>query len=175
MSPAETNQANAKHSTGPKTKAGKKKSSLNALRHGLTAQLVVMPTEDVDAYVRHLASFNDEYRPVGATESQLVRALADASWRLNRVVALEAHLLASPSDDPYKALATLSLHSQRLSRQFEKTVAQLRGLQQTRRAQEKHDPPPNDGFVFSKPQTAPRPAAPVPTFLNVTGASPGRY
>lgn len=33
---AEINRANAQHSTGPKTEAGKKQSSLNALRQGLT-------------------------------------------------------------------------------------------------------------------------------------------
>ncbi len=69
-----------------------------------------------------------------------------------------------------KALASLSLHSQRLSRQFERTVAQLRDLQQTRRTEEKQaldnvldimelykskgEPyhPSEDGFVFSEAQ-----------------------
>ena len=64
------------------------------------------------------------------------------------------------------------MHSQRLSRQFERTVMQLRDLQETRRAQEKHDlnnlldimemiestgetyDPSADGFVFSEPQIA---------------------
>ena len=44
------NRANARHSTGPKTEVGKKQSSLNALRHGLTGQIVVMPYEDLLAY-----------------------------------------------------------------------------------------------------------------------------
>jgi hypothetical protein len=190
----QTNKENAKHSTGPKTKAGKQRSSLNALRHGLTGQLVVMPTEDLEAYQRHLKSFADEYHPKGATEAHLVQSLADASWRLNRVAILEANLLtlaAAREPNPVanapgqvqdalaivaslesqsKALANLSLHSQRLSRQFEKTVAQLRDLQKVRRAQEKHDlnelldlmelseekgepySPAEDGFVFSESQ-----------------------
>ena len=50
---AEINRENAQHSTGPKTEAGKKQSSLNALRHGLTGQIVVMPTEDLAAYQLH--------------------------------------------------------------------------------------------------------------------------
>src|ERR1700681_2096456 len=90
---AQINQANAQHSTGPKSAEGKKKSSLNALRHGLTGQLVVMPTEDLQAYQRHLDSLTGEYDPQGATESLLVQALADVSWRLNRVAALETNLL----------------------------------------------------------------------------------
>ncbi len=129
------NQANAQHSTGPKTTEGKQRSSLNALRHGLTGQIVVMPTEDPGAYRSHVNSFTGEYDPEGATEAHLVQALADASWRLNRVVALEANLLAAD----FKALANLSLHSQRLSRQFERTVAQLRDLQKIRRSKETHD------------------------------------
>ncbi len=45
-----SNQENAKHSTGPKTEAGKLNSKLNATRHGLTGQTVVLPTEDAHAY-----------------------------------------------------------------------------------------------------------------------------
>src|ERR1700722_5727817 len=84
MTPTRTeiNQANSQHSTGPKTAAGKQRSSLNALRHGLTGQLVVMPTEDLYAYQDHVKSFTDEYHPEGATEAQLVQALADTSWRM---------------------------------------------------------------------------------------------
>src|SRR5271163_1840785 len=152
----EINRANAQHSTGPKTAEGKQKSSLNALRHGLTGQIVVMPTEDLAAYQLHLKSFAEEYHPSGATEANLVQALADCSWRLNRVAALETNLLTlgiantgSAVDDAMsivaslesqsKALSNLSLHTQRLSRQFERTVNQLRDLQKIRRAQENHD------------------------------------
>jgi hypothetical protein len=183
----EINRANAQHSTGPKTEAGKQKSSLNALRHGLTGQIVVMPTEDLQAYQLHLKSFTEEYNPQGATESNLVQALADASWRLNRVAALESNVLilgitqegdpiqgalsiAAALESQSKALANLSMHSQRLSRQFERTVTQLRALQEIRLAKEKHDlyglldimemvestgetyDPSSDGFVFSQPQ-----------------------
>jgi cysteinyl-tRNA synthetase len=138
-----------------------------------------MPTEDLQAYQRHLDSRTGEYDPQGATESLLVQALADVSWRLNRVAALETNLLTltyapaglvSAIAAQSKALANLSLHSQRLSRQFERTVAQLRELQQTRQAQEKLDvdnfldvvemfeskgetyDPSDDGFVFSQSQ-----------------------
>jgi hypothetical protein len=165
------NRANAQHSTGPKTEAGKQRSSLNALRHGLTSQIVVMPTEELEAYQLHLKSFTEEYDPLGATESNLVQALADASWRLNRVVALETNLLMQGDlESQSKALANLSMHSQRLSRQFERTVTQLRALQEIRLAKEESDlsdlldimemvestgetyDPSADGFVFSQPQ-----------------------
>jgi hypothetical protein len=169
----EINQANAQHSTGPKTVAGKQQSSLNALKHGLTGQLVVMPTEDLALYESHKKSLFNEYRPQGATEILLVQALADVSWRLSRVAAFETNLLTSTAvevEAQTRALANLSLHSQRLSRQFEKTVAQLRDLQAPRRFQEERDldrllditemyeergetyDPSEDGFVFTQTQ-----------------------
>jgi hypothetical protein len=150
---SEINRANAQHSTGPRTEAGKQKSALNALRHGLTGQIVVMPTDDLEAYRRHLDSFTTEYKPEGATEQQLTQSLADTSWRLNRVAALESNVLSlgmGNSGDPIqnamniaeslesqtKALANLSMHTQRLSRQFERTVNQLRELQRVRKEKE---------------------------------------
>src|SRR6202162_2836468 len=141
---AEINRANSQHSTGPTTEAGKQRSSLNSLRHGLTSRIVVMPTEDLEAYESHKKSFTDEYNPQGATEAHLVQSLADTSWRLNRVAAIEANVLkfatmvVMPENDA-KALANLSLHSQRLARQFERTVTQLRDLQKTRQAQQQQD------------------------------------
>src|SRR6204780_4171391 len=184
---AEINRANAQHSTGPKTESGKKQSSLNALRHGLTGQIVVMPSEDLQAYQLHLKSFTDEYHPQGATEANLVQALADASWRLNRVAALETNVLilgitrecdpiagalaiASALETQSKALANLSMHSQRLSPRFERTALHPRELQETRRSQEKRElnslldimemcesrgetyNPSEHGFVFSDQQ-----------------------
>ena len=144
-STSEINRANAEHSTGPVTEAGKQRSSQNALRHGLTAQTVVLPQEDIEAYQSQLKSFTAEYHPKGATECNLVQALADATWRLNRIPTLEASLLSVAPDDDLtgtallaflerqaKALAVFSTHSQRLSRQIEKTLAQLKDIQGTR-------------------------------------------
>jgi hypothetical protein len=39
----EANRRNAQQSTGPRSEIGKKTSSLNALRHGLTSRIVVLP------------------------------------------------------------------------------------------------------------------------------------
>jgi hypothetical protein len=173
--PAATNRANSQHSTGPKTAEGKQRSSRNALRHGLTSQIAVMPTEDLDLYESHKKSFVDEYKPQGATEQHLVQSLADISWRQNRIAAIESNLLkfstmvVMPENDT-RNLINLSLHSQRLARQFERTVAQLRDLQKARVALQRQNletvleivdlyqskgetyDPSEDGFVFSPAQ-----------------------
>jgi hypothetical protein len=129
-----TNRANSQHSTGPRTKPGKQRSSLNALRHGLTARTAVLPTEDPAAYQRHIQQFLDEYAPATATETQLVHEIANTAWRLNRIPFLEAELLSrNPSPQTLiPQLATLGLHGSRLSRQFQKALDQLRDIQEER-------------------------------------------
>ena len=132
---AATNRANAKLSTGPRTESGKQRSSLNALRHGLTAQTAVLPNEDPETYQRHIQQFLDEYAPATPTETQLVHEIANTAWRLNRIPFLEAELLSqNPSPQTLiPQLATLGLHGSRLSRQFQKAVEQLRDIQDERR------------------------------------------
>src|SRR5260370_14349874 len=76
---AAINRANAQKSTGPRTETGKQRSKLNALRHGLTGQTVVLPAEDHSAYQCHSQSFLHEYQPKGATETQLVQSLIHPS------------------------------------------------------------------------------------------------
>jgi hypothetical protein len=167
---AAINRANSQHSTGPRTEAGKQRSALNALSHGLTCRTAVLPSEDPAAYEQHRRQFLEEYRPATPTETQLVHELADTSWRLNRIPLLEADLLSrAQSPAPaVAALATLGLHGQRLSRQFHKTLEHLREIQLERRQREhkelkdaaaivqfhKHKglpyDPAQDGFVFSK-------------------------
>ena len=177
------NRANALLSTGPRTAAGKQRSSQNALSHGLTSRSPVLATEDPAAYQLHSRQFSDEYQPATPTETQLTQELADTSWRLNRIPALEAALLdraaSPPTDqaaidfdivDAHRALATLGMHSQRLSRQFQKTLDMLREIQADRAERQRRElkdaaallelhkhkgvpwQPADHGFVFSKDQ-----------------------
>lgn len=149
---AAINRANSGHSTGPRTGAGKKRSSLNALSHGLTAQTAVLPSEDPAAFEQHCRQFFDEHQPATATETHLVQELADTSWRLKRIPLLEADILAraqspAPSPEPpafdivdaHRLLAGLGLHGARLSRQFQKALQQLREIQLDRRERQHQD------------------------------------
>jgi len=84
------NRANAKKSTGPKTEAGKRNSSRNALKHGLTAEAVVVGDEDPAKFEELRANFERDVQPETAIEHFLVERLAADSWRLLRVPAFEA-------------------------------------------------------------------------------------
>ncbi len=84
----EANRANAHFSSGPRTEAGKAKSSKNALKTGLTGQTVLLPGDDADAYSARLADYQKMYKPVGTREIEIVQALCDAWWRLTRIPSL---------------------------------------------------------------------------------------
>jgi len=90
----ESNRRNAQQSTGPRTEIGKKTSSLNALRHGLTSRIVVLPTEDLTAYKTFSEEFLADLTPETFAERQCAQTIIDTQWRLNRVRALEDGMLA---------------------------------------------------------------------------------
>jgi hypothetical protein len=155
------NRAKSQLSTGPKTPEGKAKSSLNAVKTALTGRTVLLPTDDAAAYQQHVDDFFKDLRPMGARECALVQLLADNSWRLDRVFALEMGLyalgrtqFANHFDDQAPALRSnlievhtfltyekqfrnLQVQFGRLCRQREKDTAELRQLQQERNTREK--------------------------------------
>jgi hypothetical protein len=88
-----SNRRNALKSTGPKTEEGKRRSSRNALRHGLTAETVIEPVEDPDDYTAFEASVTAEYDAETVIERELVLRLASLLWRLRRAGAIETGLM----------------------------------------------------------------------------------
>jgi hypothetical protein len=150
------NLANAQASTGPKSEEGKKRSSLNALKTGLTGRTILMPGDDVQAYQDHVCRFIDEFAPATAREEELVQSLADTRWRLLRIPALEANIYAlgqlefaekfSIEAGPVaagliqahtflayqKQFNNLAIQESRLCRSFEKEMAELKQLQAER-------------------------------------------
>jgi len=88
------NRANALRSTGPRTEQGKSASSLNPLNHGLASKQLVLPHESREDYEALHAAFGLDYNPATETESELVRRMADAWWRLQRAYRVENSFLA---------------------------------------------------------------------------------
>jgi hypothetical protein len=91
----EANRRNAQKSTGPRTDGGKRASSLNALKHGLTGQTLLMTPEESEAYEQFTGSIVRDLRPVGAMEAEIARSIADTRWRINRAAAIENNIFAS--------------------------------------------------------------------------------
>jgi hypothetical protein len=154
----EANRRNSTLSTGPTTPEGKRRASLNALRHGLTGQTVVLPSDDLAAYQSSCDEFHAELKPKGLIETKLVQTIADTHWRLDRIRALENNLFALAikeqeplSFDPVISsalsqaksldqrsdlLTRLSLYEQRLNRTLLQAHAELKALQRERAAAE---------------------------------------
>jgi hypothetical protein len=90
---------NGAKSHGPTTQAGKQRSSQNALKHGLTAQTLVLPSEDPADFQRLLDSYLQQLQPAGPVELDLVHEIVAAKWRLNRLDLIETQLLADSIAD----------------------------------------------------------------------------
>jgi hypothetical protein len=156
------NRANAELSTGPTSPEGKAKSSLNAVKTGLTGRTVLLPGEDAAIYQAHVASFFARCQPATEEERNLVQSLADTEWRLLRIPSLEMSIYAVgrlefaelyPNEDPavrtqlieakvflvyQRQLNNLSIQENRLRRQREKDTAALKKLQDDRKREERN-------------------------------------
>jgi len=91
----EANRLNALKSTGPRTEEGKRRSRSNAIRHGLTAETVIVGLEDREDYESFEATIIADYNPTTAVERELVLRLASVLWRLRRATGIETALFQS--------------------------------------------------------------------------------
>jgi hypothetical protein len=83
------NRANAARSTGPRTREGKARVAMNALRHGLAAHAPLLPGEEPDELEALAAAYQRDLRPRGALEEELVARIVGIAWRLRRVARAE--------------------------------------------------------------------------------------
>ena len=88
----DANRRNARKSTGPRTENGKRKVALNALKHGLLSQHVVLPNEDESEFIDFSRRLTSTLRPAGELEEMLVGAIAASAWRLRRLIRVERGL-----------------------------------------------------------------------------------
>src|SRR5919112_5147114 len=91
---AEANRQNALKSSGPKTPEGKAAVRLNALKHGLLSQEILLPGEDQEALRELSEHLRDELQPVGELESLIVDRIISAYWRLRRLGLVETGIFA---------------------------------------------------------------------------------
>jgi len=148
----DANRRNAQKSTGPTTPEGRAAVRHNALKHGLTAEILIPSIEDQSEFDRLCDAFETEYQPVGPTEESLLENLAAAKWRLSRAHKFETGFFLKRSIDlehesqDYRELPTngrlalivdldsagpdtlakISRYEARLERSFYKALTELR-------------------------------------------------
>jgi hypothetical protein len=175
-SPAQyaANRLNALLSPGPTSPQGRVRSSINALRHGLTARVVVLPTEDMNAYKAFSKEIADSLDAQTPVERQFAQTVADNQWRINRIRSIEdgmlgmghweaagnidtdhveIHAVMTASRafrDNSQAFVNLSIYEQRLHRSMKESLRQLKELQAERR--ENRQTEMDDAIRLSKAQ-----------------------
>ena len=90
----QANRRNALKSTGPKTPEEKAAVRLNANKHGLRSQKVLLPGEDEPALEELDENLRAELQPVGELENLLVDGIVAAHWRLRRLRRVETGIFA---------------------------------------------------------------------------------
>ncbi len=158
-SPAEyaANRLNAEKSQVLASPQGRVRSSMNALRHGLTARVVVLPSEDMAAYNAFSKEIVDSLDAQTPVERQFAQTVADNQWRINRIRSIEDSMLAMGHFEAAgdfdannaevhsamtaakafrahsQAFVNLSIYEQRLHRSMKDALRQLQELQTERR------------------------------------------
>ena len=88
-----SNRRNARRSTGPKTLTGKLASRMNAVRHGILSEEVVVRglriQEHPDEFKVLRERCWESLAPVGPVEEMLVDKIVTAQWRLRRALTAE--------------------------------------------------------------------------------------
>jgi len=85
----EANQKNARRSTGPRSVAGKRRSSQNATSHGIYCRDLVLPGESQAEFRAYRDAFLLRLSPQDVLELLIVDRIVGASWKLKRLQAAE--------------------------------------------------------------------------------------
>jgi hypothetical protein len=187
----EANRQNAQKSTGPKTEEGRAAVRLNGLKHGLTAQTLVLPGENEADFQDLLNSYTAEHEPVTPTENALVTQLVMATWRMRRLYHMEAGYyayklkalsdtgtrhnlddsgrLGMVADCSKDTLTTLNRQEARLERSFYKALQELQRLRAQRPAKMEKQTQKSDAPADPVGQV---PDLPCPTIIDIRTAAP---
>ena len=158
------NRINSQSSTGPSSPAGRKKVSMNAVKHNFCGQTCIIPEYEMEAYTKHFESFRKEFRPVGPSEEFLVQSLSEITWTTQQIRAMMASKISMPSEklhpdvgnapneavsdamlraiqliDMAPSLNTLSIYEARKMRLFLSTRKALVEMQAARKANEQEE------------------------------------
>jgi hypothetical protein len=90
---SETARINGAKSGGPKTAQGRAHSSMNAVKHGLTAKTLILPNENKDHFRELFTGYFDLFRPTNQKEIDMVSEIVAARWRLSRVWSYQTAVL----------------------------------------------------------------------------------
>jgi len=94
------NKENAQKSTGPSSEEGKRRSSMNAMTHGVFSRIPTLPGEDKEFFKAIEDDIYNTYKPQDAMEVMLVERITVAYFRQIRLREVEAaHIKINMSEE----------------------------------------------------------------------------
>jgi hypothetical protein len=178
------NTRNAQYRSGLKNDEGKRKSRMNALKHGMSANTVVLPYEDEVEYHELRAQLVESYAPANNQELMLVDQIAASYWRTMRSRAYEREMLSNQvktrkidnglppaincakddlatavvlTKEPQKSFGNYFRYDASIERSYYRAIAALERLQSRRTRQERQD----SGRTKEAPLTMASPSSPI--------------
>jgi hypothetical protein len=142
------NRANAQHSTGPQTPAGKQTVARNAVEHGLAGTFMILDWEIVAHFDTLVESLYAEHQPQTETERILVDRLAQHHWLAQRALTLQGECFAE--NGTATRLALYLRYQTTHERAFSRCLADLRQLRAARQRAEKEQHARAIGFASQK-------------------------
>jgi hypothetical protein len=88
------NLANALKSTGPKSPEGKQRTRLNAVKHGFTSQVLVLPENEHKALLEFRELHLEVLSPVDAAQRILADEIVDLRYRVRRMGGFESTIIS---------------------------------------------------------------------------------
>lgn len=119
----EANRLRAANSTGPRTPEGKARSSMNALKHGMFAETLLLPNENNRLLDEISRQFYEDFPPANMDERMCLEQMIFAQWRLLRV-ARSRMPDADWDTDLARSLGQSKIYSS-IYRDYAKSAAQL--------------------------------------------------
>ena len=157
------NRINAQKSPGPSSPEAKAKVRMNAVRDGITGQVITLSDEDRPIFEKLKAELIEDLAPKTTMELHLASSIAWDTWRLDHLRAIEMNLYALGTQDPdcdiecdgpqlhtamsgaltfvkqSKKMGLLSIYEQRLNRSIHKNMDKLAELQAERKRNYEQD------------------------------------
>ena len=97
----EANRRNAQKSTGPTSVTGKAVSSMNALKTGIHAKSLVLPTENLADLQQLIDEYYQSHRPASPEARLLLDDIIRCEWTLRRLSAAETQLFEYAHQEAY--------------------------------------------------------------------------
>jgi len=117
---------------GPRTKAGREKSSRNSLKHGLSVDKLIITGEDPAEFEALHAGFVEDFSPDNTIEAVLVHDLAKFHWLKERAIRQQQKAFFTEDAIDPKHLALMIRYQTANERAFQATLKALQTLQKQR-------------------------------------------